>query len=76
MVFEPLGALDDNISGIGQDGFARSVVIGQRDNARLGVIGLEIDDVADVGTLETIDSLIVVPYHQNIRRITLGNVIG
>ena len=58
--------LDDGVGG-GQDVAVRAVVLLQANDVRPGVLALEFAHVANLGTAETVDRLVVVAHRKNVR---------
>ena len=57
---------DDRVGG-GQDGFGRAVVLLELEDARLGKVALEVQDVANVGAAPAVDRLVLVADHAQVR---------
>ena len=56
---------NDRIGGV-EDVLSRSVVLFQQDDLGVGVITLELDDVADVGAAKGVDALVRIANHAQI----------
>ena len=56
----PVGVVLDDRVGRAQDRVGRAVVLLQRDDVRSGEVGLELRDVADVGSPERVDRLVLI----------------
>ena len=63
-----LVALDDGV-GRGEDRLGRAVVLLEKDRARVGVVLLELDDVADRGPAEGVDRLVGVTDDDELARL-------
>jgi len=53
-----VGVLGDDRVGRAQDGLGRAVVLLEQDGPRVGVVQLELDDVADGRAAESVDRLV------------------
>ena len=62
------GVLGDDRVGGGQDGLGRAVVLLQEHGRGVGVVDLEVEDVADVGAAEGVDRLVGVTHDAQLRR--------
>jgi hypothetical protein len=58
--------VSDHARGAVEDGSGGAVVPLETDHARLGMVLLEVEDVADVGTPPGVDRLVGIPYHAEV----------
>ena len=62
LVLAPLVALDDGVRRV-EDELRGAVVLLELDDRGIGVVGLEVEDVAQVGAAPAVDGLVVVAHH-------------
>ena len=61
-VFQAVATLGDDAAGGGEDLLCRTVVVGQDDDGWVVIMLAEALDIADIGTLEAEDGLVVVAH--------------
>ena len=65
-LFPPVRVLRHHRGGGFEDGAGRAVVLLQLDDLGVGIVTLEVEDVAHVGAAEAIDALVVVAHHAQV----------
>src|SRR5699024_5084500 len=68
-------AFDDRVRG-GKDVLGGAVVLLEQDRARLGIVLLELDDVADRRAAEGVDRLVRIPHDGEFRRWERRRLVG